>query len=116
MLSAAQLGAVRNALAQGGAFAPGPPVLFLRSDRFYWTAALCSGGRFTFRAFKAPPQELVRLPFAVIILRLDETGAPYNRPRPTEIDRLTNFGRISEPRSQNSFMTFELQAGSGGLK
>ena len=32
VLSAAQLGAVRNALAQGGAFAPGPSVLFLRSD------------------------------------------------------------------------------------
>ena len=88
----------------------------MRSDIFYWTAPLCSGGRFTFRAFKAPPQELVRLPFAVILLGLEETGEPYNRPRPTEIDRLTNFVRISEPPSQKSFVTFELQAGPGDLK
>ena len=92
------------------------PVLFLRSDTFYWTAARCSGGRFTFRAFKDSLQELVRLPFAVILLRLEGTGAPYNRPRPTEIDRLTNFGRISDPPSQNSVVTFELPVGSGSLK
>jgi hypothetical protein len=88
----------------------------LRSNTFYWTAALCSGGRFTFRAFKGSPQELVRLPFAVILLRLEETGAPYNRPRPTEIDRLTNFGRTSDPPSQNSVVTFERPVGPESLK
>ena len=114
--SPAELVAIRRALERGGAFAWASEMLFLRSDTFYWTVASCAGGRFTFRAFKAPPQDLEKLPFATILLRLDETGAPFRRPRPTEIDRLTNYGRISELPAQSNFITFELQATPGGLK
>ena len=116
VISQAEFVAIRRALERGGAFAADPATLFLRSDTFYWTVAACSGGRFHFRAFKGPPQHLERLPFAAILFRLDETGAPYNRPRRTDIDRLTNYGRISEPPSQSNFVTFELKATAGGLQ
>ena len=115
IISPAEFSAVRKALERGGAFAAGPPLLFLHSSTFYWTVASCSGGRFYFRAFKGPPQELDRLPFARILLRLDETGAAYNPPALTEIDRLTNLERISEPPAQNSFVAFELEARPGRL-
>ena len=115
-LSGEDMETIRAGLAQGGAFAPGPGRLFLRSDTFYWTVAACSRGQFSFRAFKAPPQELSRLAFAAILFRFDETGAPVRAPRLTPADARTNFGRISEHDSPGGAPVFELEAGPRGLK
>ena len=108
--------AIRTAFAQGGAFAPGPGRLFLRSDTFYWTVAACSRGQFSFRAFKAPPEELSRLAFAAVLFQFDETGAPVRAPRLTPADARTNFGRISESDSPGGDAVFELEARPGGLR
>ena len=115
-LSGEQTSAIREAFASVGAFQPGRERLFLRSDTFYWTVATCSGGRFNFRAFKAPPGELSRLAFAQALFRVDETGATVRQPRLTPADRRTNFGKISEPDSPGGAYVFELEAGPGGLR
>lgn len=115
-LSAEQTSAIQAAFVAAGAFQPGRDRLFLRSDTFYWTVATCSGGRFNFRAFKAPPDELSRLAFAQALFRVDETGAAVRQPRLTPADRRTNFGKISEPDSPGGAPVFELEAGPAGLR
>ncbi len=115
-LSGEQTGTIREAFAAAGAFQPGRDRLFLRSDTFYWAVATCSSGRFNFRAFKAPPDELSRLAFASALFRVDETGAAVRQPRLTDADRRTNFGKISEPDSPGGAYVFELEAGPAGLR
>lgn len=115
-LSGEQTSAIREALASAGAFQPGRERLFLRSDTFYWTVASCSGGRFNFRAFKAPPAELSRLAFARALFDVDETGAAVRQPRLTPADRRTKFGRITEPDSPGGAHVFELEASPDGLR
>lgn len=115
-LSGEQTSAIRDAFAADGALEFGRDRLFLRSDTFYWTVAACSGGRFSFRAFKAPPEELGRLDFARALFQVDETGAPVRQPRLTPADRSTNFGKITEPDSPGGAAVFELEAGPDGLR
>lgn len=115
-LSGDQTSAIREAFSAAGALQPGRDRLFLRSDTFYWTVATCTDGRFNFRAFKAPPDELSRLAFAQALFRVDETGAPVRQPRLTPADRRTNFGKISETDSPGGAPAFELEAGPAGLR
>ncbi len=115
-LSGRQTSVIREAFAAEGVFQPGRERLFLRSDTFYWTVATCSNGRFNFRAFKAPPDELSRLAFAQALYRVDETGAAVRQPYLTPADRRTNFGKITEPDSPGGTAVFELEAGPAGLR
>ncbi len=115
-LNAADFEAVGAALQREGAFAWPDRRLFLHSNTYYWVVSACQNGRFSVAALKAPPEALNGLEFARVLFRLDNTGADIVPAVMTEIDRLTRFGQISESPVQQTFVTFQLIAGPGGIE
>lgn len=82
-LSAADLANLRQALADSGAFAPPPVGLELKSQGFYWIAAACENGRFSYHAWQWPSSAYDQLRFPALLAKLDRTGVPLNPPRDT---------------------------------
>ncbi len=82
-LSAADLAALRQSLADSAAFGPAPEGLELKSQGFYWIVAACQGGRFTYTAWQWPGAAYEALRFPAVLARLDRTGVPLNPPRDT---------------------------------
>lgn len=58
----------------------------LRSDRFFWTTAACRGGRFAAAAFNYPADASSPFAFPAELARFDQTGRPFNPPRPIDRD------------------------------
>lgn len=81
-LDAGQYAALSRAFEEGGLYGPAPEGLRLASERFWWLAAACRGGRFFFNAWLYPTPRFERLGLWPALARLDVTGVPFNPPRP----------------------------------
>lgn len=81
-LDAGQLSKLRQALQDSDAFGPAPRGLRLPSDDFYWIVSGCRGAHYSFNAFLHPSDKFSQATFPAVLLALDPTGVPYNRPRP----------------------------------
>jgi hypothetical protein len=80
-LSADQLQAIRSALRASGFSTPPPDGTILRSWSFYWLAAACEGGRFTFNGWGYPSDRFARATLAGPLMAVDPTGIAFNPPR-----------------------------------
>ncbi len=110
-LTAADMSALRAALAESGAFANDAAGLRLASEQFYWTAATCRDGRFHFNAWLYPSDRYARLRFPAALLEHDRTGIAVNAPRqvvPLEAARPVT--RERDPKTH-----FNLRVGDDGL-
>jgi hypothetical protein len=108
-LAPGDLAAVRQALADSGAFAPPPVGLELKSQGFYWIAAACQGGRFSYHAWQWPGAAYDRLSFPALLARLDGTGLPLNPPR----DASPAYPTGRDPGDQPNH--FQLRVGKDGI-
>ena len=108
-LAAGDLAALRQALAESGAFAPPPIGLELKSQGFYWIAAACQGGRFSYHAWQWPGAAYDKLTFPALLARLDGTGLPLNPPR----DATPQYPVGRNPGDQPNH--FQLRVGKDGI-
>jgi hypothetical protein len=83
-LSEADYRALIAALAADGLGQPGPANARLNSWQFWWAAAACVDGTFTYNAWIYPTDRFRALRFPAVLLRHDQTGVPVNQPRHTE--------------------------------
>ncbi len=81
-MSAGDLAALDQALADSGFEQPAPAGLRLRADAFFWTAAACRDGTFTFNAWQSPDPGFAGIRFDRVLFALDDTGEPVNPARP----------------------------------
>ncbi|HEY5597233.1 MAG TPA: hypothetical protein VIK47_00385 [Kiloniellales bacterium] len=110
-LTAADMSALRAALAESGAFSNDGAGLRLASEQFYWTAATCRDGQFHFNAWLYPSDRYARLRFPAALLGHDQTGVAVNAPRrvvPLEAARPVT-------REQDPVTRFNLRVGDDGL-
>ncbi|HLO75040.1 MAG TPA: hypothetical protein VK196_01120 [Magnetospirillum sp.] len=77
-----------ESFARGGMFAPPPVGLELPSRSYYWTAAMCTGGRYHFTAWKYPSDRFAAMGFDADLFALDTTGVPVNQPKEVPFDPL----------------------------
>ena len=80
-LSADQMQAVRSALRASGFYTPPPRGTILRSWSFYWLAASCEAGKFTFNGWGYPSDRFARVTLAGPLMNVDPTGIAFNPPR-----------------------------------
>jgi hypothetical protein len=104
-LSAAEMAALRDAVAADGLGSGGSAGLRLPSDSFYWLAAGCRDGRFVYGAWRYANPAFAALRFPALLLAWDQTGEPFNPPRPS-------LGLAETPRQA---VYFELSVGADGL-
>jgi hypothetical protein len=83
-LSEADYRALLAALAADGLGQPGPANARLNSWQFYWAAAACVDGNFTYNAWVYPTARFRDLTFPGPLLAHDQTGVRVNPPRRTE--------------------------------
>jgi len=76
-LGRADMAALKDALAQSGAFGPPPVGALLRSQEYYWVTHACVDGRYYFNAFIYPSPRYAAITFPAFLLRRDETGVPF---------------------------------------
>lgn len=107
--------ALSAAIEAGGALAPPPVGLRLRSDAFYWTVASCVGGRFHFTAFDAPSPRFAALPFPALLFELERSGVAVNPPRPLDPGAFAQTGANETGPGRNAGPRFEVEVGRGGL-
>ncbi|MFN4284190.1 MAG: hypothetical protein ACK4NA_16285 [Alphaproteobacteria bacterium] len=108
-LSPADMAALRQSLADSGAFAPAPAGLELKAQGFYWIVAACQAGRFSYHAWQWPGAAYDRLSFPALLARLDRTGVPLNPPRDTRPAYPTGRDLGDQPTN------FQLRVGKDGI-
>lgn len=96
---------------QSGMF--GPPAVGLRlpSQSFYWTAAACLDGRYTFTAWKHPSEGFDRLSFAGNLFAIDPTGVPVKQAGPVPFDP-----QRADSAKRGEVTDFTLEVGPSGLR
>lgn len=110
-LTSEDLAKLDRSLAASGVFRPAPAGLRLRGEDFFWIAAVCVNGSFTFNAFKWDSPEFAALTFPQLLLSWDPTGVPLNPPR--SLSPFDIYGQTApEP---GSGPTFSLTVGDNGL-
>ena len=102
-----QLAAALDRAIAGPRMRPGQ---FLRSDAYYWVATACRNGSFGFAAWQGGDQDLRRLPFPPLLLRLDATGISYREPRDVALGPF----RRHDPMTDRDH--FEVQLGENGIR
>lgn len=108
-LTAAEVVALSQALANSGAFAPAPTGLELKSQGFYWIVAACENGRFSYHAWQWPGMAYDKLTFPGVLVALDRTGVPLNPPR----DTTPEYPVGRDPGDQPNH--FQLRVGKDGI-
>ena len=108
-LSATDLAALRQSLADSAAFGPAPQGLELKSQGFYWIVAACQGGRFTYTAWQWPGAAYEALRFPAVLASLDRTAVPLNPPRDTTPQYPVGRGVGDQPNH------FQLRVGKDGI-
>ncbi|HEY1720763.1 MAG TPA: hypothetical protein VGG27_05920 [Magnetospirillaceae bacterium] len=85
-LSDEQYGALIRNLMASGAYVSPQQTLTLASTDFYWTVASCHGGVFHLTGWLYPSAGFDSLKFPQWLQGLDQTGIPFNPPKPwTEV-------------------------------
>lgn len=97
-LSAAQLEAIRTDLQENG-FATRPPPIDrkLASRSYFWLAAGCRDGRFSFQAWEYPDPEFLGLAFPETLFQADASGIPVEPP-PEDGQRRVYDANLGSPR------------------
>lgn len=95
-----------DAVDASGAFAAPPKGLELPSDGFFWTAAACRNGRFTFNAWVFPSTRYTAITFGDVLRSLDVTGVPFNPPRQIAYQSM---------RERDEHLRFTLKVAENGL-
>lgn len=104
-LTVRQMDGVRAALDRSGFAGPTPAGLRLPSDGYYWVAAGCRDGRFHYNAWLHPGGAAAMDELSAVLLALDPTTEPFNRPGP-------DLGAAEPPRTPVHFV---LTVGMDGL-
>lgn len=103
-----QYARLMQSLEASGAFGRPAVGLELPSRSFYWTAASCRNGRYSFTAWAYPSPEFEALRFPGELFAVDHTGVPVNPPRKDLPQPLRH-----DPREPEG--TFNLKVGERGL-
>lgn len=83
-LGAADLDALRQALAAARFAEPPPGRIELWSDDYYWLVSGCVGGRFRQNGYARPSERFEALGFAEMLLAHDGSGIAFAEPAPGE--------------------------------
>ncbi|HEY4136408.1 MAG TPA: hypothetical protein VGO34_14475 [Alphaproteobacteria bacterium] len=110
-LTAADVTALRQSLADSNAFSPTPEGLELKSRRFYWIVAACRGGHFTYNAWQWPSADYDKLTFPALLARLDRSGVALNPPRPNDRPEFPESNDKGNYRDRE----FQLRVGKDGI-
>ena len=97
-LSGEQYDRLVAAFAESGVFGPPAVGLQMPSDSFYWTAAACAQGRFTFTAWLYPSDAFEKITFQKPLLELDGTTVAFNAPHPFDVMDISNQHRDMRQR------------------
>lgn len=89
---------------------------YVRSDRFFWTAALCRDGRFSVAAFPYPADGTQPFDFPALLARFDRTDRPTNPPRPVARDAGTRADFAPSRHSGDTGIRFLLTVTPDGLR
>lgn len=101
---------LEQALAADGAFGPPAVGLELPSRSYYWTAATCKAGRFTFTAWKYPSPAFEALRFPALLLAADATAVPLRPAGPIAFDP-----QLADDERQGKVVSFTLEVGAEGM-
>lgn len=106
--------AARNGLAaaleQSGAFGPPAVGLQLHSHSYYWTAASCRQGKYTFTAWSYPSAAYDAARFPAALAALDPGRDTIIPPAPVPVDPFRE-----DERRRNGVIEFTLKVGTNGL-
>jgi len=75
-----------SALAEAGGFGPPAVGLDLPSHGYYWAAATCHGGHFTFTGWRWPSDSFAAARFPAVLFALDPNRAEVHPPRDLSLD------------------------------
>jgi hypothetical protein len=115
-LSATQLAAFEQTLAESGFFGPSPEGLRLYSDGFYWVGAGCRDGVFAFNAWQFPSPDFARLTFPAFLFAQDATGVRIAQPyRTYGKERLQQPGHQADWQWRTKFTLQVRGQGLGGI-
>ncbi|RAU20680.1 hypothetical protein CU669_17215 [Paramagnetospirillum kuznetsovii] len=98
------------ALGESGGFGPPAVGLELVSRSYYWAAATCRQGSFTFTGWKYPSPEFESARFAAKLFALDPDRADIRPPAPIPFDVMYEYNR-----NQAKVMEFTFKVGPAGL-
>jgi len=98
------------ALQHDGAFGPSPKGLRLPSHGYYWTAAACHKGRFSFGAWAYPDPTFSALTFDKLVIGNDNTNIAAAPAKPLGFD-----SAWEENRRIGRTVDFTLEVGTDGL-
>jgi hypothetical protein len=110
-LDAKALGEIQHALEWSGAYLPAPKGLRLYSDQYYWVAALCHDGKFTFNAWLYPSERYDLLSFPRALYAHDNSGIAVPPPRDVGAAARMKGSHKGDPENQ----IFQIRVGDNGL-
>lgn len=93
--------------AESGLYAAPPVGLELPSRSYFWTAATCRDGHFSFTGFKPP---FDRLTFPAALFALDGTGIAVNQPKAVPLDP-----QWEDKAKRGEVTRFTLKVGRDGM-
>ena len=103
-----QAAALNASFEQSGLYADPPSGLRMASDSFYWTAASCHQGRFSFNAWQYPSSRFQQLAFVQPLLAADVTGVAFNAARDPGSLEVAN-------KQRDDYERWYIEAKTGGL-
>jgi hypothetical protein len=103
-------GQLVSALAADGAFGPPAVGTNLPSHGFYWAAATCKDGRFTFTGWAYPSDAFKALTFPGLLKGLDFTDQPFAEAHDLGFDPIWE-----QHRKRNEVVDFTLTVGRDGM-
>ncbi|CAA7613052.1 conserved hypothetical protein [Candidatus Terasakiella magnetica] len=109
-LDQAGLNALNAALDAAGGFGPAAIGLELPSHAYYWTAATCRGGKFTFTGWLYPSDRFEAARFPAALFALDPDRQSVISPAPIPFDPIRNFDQ-----KRGATGEFTLKVGVKGL-
>lgn len=86
-IDAGQLAAIRDGLRESGFYDPPPDGTRVYSWDFFWLAAACEKGRFTYNAWARGTPRFAKVALRDPLMGVDTTGIKFNPPRKVELDR-----------------------------
>lgn len=91
-LSAAQLASIREALRASGFYNPPPEGTRVHSWNFFWIAAACENGRFTYNGWEYGSARFAQVRLAETLAAVDPVDKPFTTPRAAEPPRRDERG------------------------
>lgn len=101
---------LEQSLAESGAFGPPAVGLELPSHSYYWTAASCHEGHFSFTGWAYPSAAFTAAAFPARLAALDPGRATITTAGPVPVDPMREYNR-----NRGAVMEFTLKVGRSGL-